>query len=88
MYQRFDVVTKLTKNYRLDKNDPDAVRYNDFLLRLRNGANTKDDWNWIKKCCCSKFSMNPEGWKAVSTDMDTVHLYATNKEVAEVHSKT
>ena len=40
LYQQFDVVTKLTQNFRLDENDSDAVRYNSFLLRLRDGVNT------------------------------------------------
>ena len=82
LYQQFDVVTKLTNNFRLDENDSDAVCYNSFLLRLHDGANTREDWEWIKKRC-SKYLMSCADWEKLNSDKDTVHLFSTNKEVAE-----
>ena len=48
LYQQFDVMTKLTKKICLNKNDSDAVCYNNFLLFLHDGANTQENWEWIK----------------------------------------
>ena len=47
LYRMFDVVTELTKNNRLDHIDPDAVIFNSFLQRLRNGENTREDWKEV-----------------------------------------
>ena len=82
LYQQFDIVTKLTKNFHLDENDSDAVCYNNFLLRLCDSANTREDPEWIKSHC-SKYSMSYKDWEKLNSDKETVHLFATNKEVAE-----
>ena len=79
-YQLFDTAMKLVENKRLDFSDPEAVRYNDFLKRVRDGKNTIEDWKYITGLC-SQHSMPRSRWTAFSGD-DVVHLYTTNKEVA------
>eukprot|EP00978_Attheya_sp_CCMP212_P039456 scaffold205276_cov24-Attheya_sp.AAC.1 len=37
LYQLFGNVVKLEKNVRIDPNDRDAVIFNDFQIRLRDG---------------------------------------------------
>ena len=41
----------LTENNRLDKNNPNAVEFQSFLSRLRDGKNTEEDWNTFRKKC-------------------------------------
>ena len=81
-YQQFDIITKLTKIFCLYENDSDAVCYNNFLLCLHDGANTREDWEWIKSRC-SKYSMLCKDWEKLNSDKDTVNLFATNKEVGK-----
>ena len=49
-------VVKLTENNRLDTNDLDAVAFDAFLDRLRDGENTKVDHNILREKC-SMFAM-------------------------------
>ena len=43
LYQLFPDVIYLEENNRLDKNDPDTLLFQEFLIRLRNRENTEDD---------------------------------------------
>ena len=72
---------KLDKNMRLDFSDPETVRYNGFLKRIRNGENTVDDWRYITQLC-SQHSMPQSEWEAFCGD-EVIHLYTTNNEVAK-----
>ena len=51
LYLQFDDVIILEENNRLDLNDEDAVLFNNFLNRLRNGSNTEEDWDILCKKC-------------------------------------
>ena len=79
-YSLFTTVMRLTENMRLDRTDPEAVRYEEFLVRNRDGANTIDDWEYITRLC-SEHSMPQHEWEDFKGD-DVIHLYSTNKEVA------
>ena len=81
VFQMFNTVMKLIENRRLDENDPQAVRYNEFLTRNRDGANNEDDWKYIVEQC-SEHSMSSERRREFEGD-DVVHLYTTNREVQE-----
>ena len=45
LYSQFDDVVILEENNRLDRNDDDAILFNNFLNRLRDGNNMEEDWN-------------------------------------------
>eukprot|EP00978_Attheya_sp_CCMP212_P021862 scaffold64252_cov60-Attheya_sp.AAC.1 len=45
LYQYFETVVKLIKNVRIDPDDPDAVVFNDFQMRLHDGLNGRDDYD-------------------------------------------
>ena len=69
------------KNNRVDTTDPDAVKFDTFLDRLRDGENTKEDYNILREKC-SIFAMGVEAWKSKGfNDDDVTHLYFTNKQV-------
>ena len=42
-HAEFTTVTKLTENNRLDTTDPDAVTFDNFLDKTRDGENTEED---------------------------------------------
>eukprot|EP00978_Attheya_sp_CCMP212_P040764 scaffold226126_cov35-Attheya_sp.AAC.1 len=50
------------KNVRIDPNDRDAVIFNDFQIRLRDGKNTEEDAKLVRKLC-SRHSMSANKWK-------------------------
>ena len=71
----------MDKNNRLDKNDPDTVLFDVFLNRLKNGVNTKDDWNILCRKC-SYCSIGHTGWiNRGFENNDVIYLHVTNKEV-------
>ena len=70
---------KLIENKRLDSNDADAKRFDEFLLCLRNGDCTRNDWKYIRDIA-SKNTVSNEKWEPFEGD-DVIHLYSTNKEV-------
>ena len=41
LYNQFEDVIILTENNRLDQSDPDAIIFDEFLDRLRDGKNTE-----------------------------------------------
>ena len=43
------VVVKLTENKRLDSTNQNAVIFDQFLDRLRDGESVKEDWNVFVK---------------------------------------
>ena len=58
--KQFNDVIKLTENKRLDPQDEDALIFDEFLDRLRDGKNTDNDWNTLREKC-SHCSMGGEG---------------------------
>ena len=81
LYKIFTAAVILTENKRIDFTDPGAVRYEQFLNRLRNGNNTIEDWHYIRNIG-SRDSISTDAWRDFEGD-DVVHLYPTNKEVNE-----
>ena len=45
LYSQFDDVVILEENNRLDRNDDDAILFNNFLNRLQDENNTEEDQN-------------------------------------------
>ena len=72
---------ELLENNRLDHDDPDSERFQSFLLDLRNGENTTEQWEYVCKEC-SKGSMDQSRWTNEFESMDATFLFCTNKEVA------
>jgi len=73
----------LTESNRLDKEDADAVWFDSFLERLRDGENTDDDWMCMRDLG-SRDILRYEQWRQRGfANDDVVHLYTTNKEVSK-----
>ena len=71
----------LEENQRLDKDDPDAILFEEFLIRLRDGLNNDDDYNLLR-AKCSYYSMGDTKWKNNGfDDNDTIHIYRRNSDV-------
>ena len=80
-------VVILEENNRLNKSDSDAVLFEEFLSRLRDGENTKSDFNILREKC-SYFYMGHEKWKEKGFENDNViHIFNTNKEVLAHNNK-
>ena len=47
--QRFYGCNKIEEDKRLDATDPHAVIFDQFLDSLRDGDNTEEDWNTLRK---------------------------------------
>lgn len=87
LFTHFDDIIVLEENNRLDMNDPDAVIFDDFLMRLRDGKNTEDDWNLLRSKY-SKFTMGFDEWKRRGFENEeALHLYCTNREVNNRNSQ-
>ena len=84
-YLTFTTVSKLTVNERLDRNDRDLADFESFLLRLRDGKLTRDDWERVCQLC-SQHSMTPDQWLEHIGNGAT-HIFFTNKEVNEHNVK-
>ncbi len=85
LYQMFTTVTCLTVNKRLDRSDPSITHFEDFLLRLRDGKVTREDWKYVTDNC-SEHSMTREEWTTHIGESAT-HIFFTNKEVLEKNMK-
>ena len=81
LYREFKTGLKLTEVRRLQQDDPDAQYFHDFLMRLRDGECTEDDWNVIKEKCVQDVMGKPEWENRQFASDDAVHLYCTNKKV-------
>ena len=87
LWKCFDTVVQLKINRRLDRNDPDAVAFNDFLMALRDGKNTEADLENVRKHC-SRYTMGMDKWRRIGFDgEDVTHLYTTNKDVHKHNAK-
>jgi hypothetical protein len=56
LYQYFENVVKLVRNVRINPDDPDAVTFNDFQMRLWEMHNGREDNDTVQKTC-SRHSM-------------------------------
>ena len=48
LYKQFQTVITLKENVRSDNNDTEAAYYDEFLIRLRDGKCTIEDFNHIQ----------------------------------------
>ena len=55
-------MNKLTKIVRIQQNNEEAVYYDTFLIRLRDGRCTLEDYNHIRMRC-SNHSLSLAEWK-------------------------
>lgn len=86
MYKLFENSVKLVKNNRVNPDDPDSVFFESFLVRLRDGNCTHDDWKKVKQIC-SNGSMSQSEWiKRGFADKNVSHIFFTNAAVNE-HNK-
>jgi ATP-dependent DNA helicase PIF1 len=82
-FNEFTSVVELTENNRVDRSDPEAVEFIDFLDRLKDGNCTTQDWLRVKQSC-SKDTMGAVEWNRRGfNEPGVVHLFCTNKEVQE-----
>jgi hypothetical protein len=83
LYSMFESSVNLVQNNRVDKSDPDSIFFTNFLLRLRDGKVTEDDWMKLKTSC-SKSAMGSAEWerRGFNSD-DAIHLFPTNAKVNE-----
>ena len=73
--------TAYSNRSRVDPTDEMSVWFIAFLLRLRDGNCTVEDWETIVKKC-SKDSVLPGEWKRRGFEEDdVVHLCRQNKDV-------
>ena len=78
LYNLFENVVKLTANQRIISGQDE---FKEFLLRLRDGSNTEDDWNWITNKCSyiNKSSADLERFYT----MDSIAIYNSNEEIVK-----
>jgi hypothetical protein len=82
----FKTVVRLTESNRIDTTDPLSKWFREFLLRLRDGKCTNEDYEMVRSnCSCD--SMTPLQWKEAGFENDdAVHLYTTNNAVNEYNA--
>ena len=81
LYMQFESVVRLDENKRVDMNDPRAVYFIEFLLRLWDGECTEGDWVTVRDQC-SYYKMGVDKWKRRGFDNPHLtHLYTTNADV-------
>eukprot|EP00957_Ditylum_brightwellii_P121345 9253879-Ditylum_brightwellii.AAC.1 len=87
VYKLFTSAVVLVENNRLDKSDPDAVLFYDFLQRLRDGRSTEEDWQ-ILRHKGNKFSKEFQRWDADGFNSpECVNLFCTNADVKKHNYK-
>ena len=77
----------MSKNERLDANDNDAIAFNNFLLRLRDGNCTTEDWLMLRNKC-SKYSIGFSEWKERGFDNpEIISLFPTYDQVDKFNTE-
>eukprot|EP00957_Ditylum_brightwellii_P005341 407477-Ditylum_brightwellii.AAC.1 len=83
VYRLFSSVVELVENNRLDRSDPHAVLFYDFLQRLRDGTNTEEYWQSLRKKF-SRFSQEIQRWDAEGFNSpECVNLLCTSTEAKQ-----
>ena len=73
----------LIENVRIQQDNEEAVYYDSFLIRLRDGRCTPEDYNHIRMRC-SNHSISPTEWKERGFCGENVtSLFSTNREVSK-----
>ena len=74
-YMMFNHVVTLTVNQRVKGTDPDQIVFRDFLLRLRNGETSENDWKLL-------LTRQPSEANNIDQFKTATRLFYTNEEVA------
>ena len=82
LYQLFQIVVKLNIVVRQDR---EQERFKLFLHNMRDGNNTKDDWEWLIKNCTPQHMT--EEHKNRFKSLNTIAIYNTNSQVQEFNVK-
>ena len=77
LYQLFNIVFFLTKNYR--QGTANAHDLADFLANYRKGALSDDNWSWFESRSRERFA--DQEYDVASEG--GVHLYPTNEQVKD-----
>ena len=71
----FNQVVTLNVNQRVKGTDPEQKSFRDFLLRLRNGETSQDDWKLL-------LTRQPSQANNIGQFKTATRLFYTNEEVA------
>lgn len=74
-YMMFNQVVTLNVNQRVKGTDPEQKSFRDFLLRLRNGETSQDDWKLL-------LTRQPSQANNIGQFKTATRLFYTNEEVA------
>ena len=74
-YMMFNHVVTLTVNQRVKGTDPEQIVFRDFLLRLRNGEISENDWKLL-------LTRQPSQANNIDQFKTATRLFYTNEEVA------
>ena len=78
--QQFADVVILEENNRLDKNNPVAMLFEAFLLRLCNQENADNDFELLQTKCSYRAMRHNEQIEKGFEDNETINVFATNLE--------
>ena len=78
LFQNVKDVVHLDDNMRLDVSDPDAVYFDAFLRRLRNGNVTLEDYNFVSSNCCRHHMGDIEYTSRGFNANDVTKVHCTN----------
>ena len=80
-YMMFTNVVTLSVNQRVKGSDPEQIVFRDFLLRLRHGETTKEDWQLL-------LTRQPSCATNLDQFKTATRLFHTNEEVAALNYKS
>jgi len=75
LYYGFDKAVVLSQCYRQSGTSPDENKFRDVLMRLRDGANTENDWKFLLQR--SKHNLFPNELRIFE---ESLRLFTTNEE--------
>jgi len=78
LFQNLTDVVHLNENMRLDRTDPEAVYFDAFLRRLRNGNVTLDDYQYVSTNCCRHRMGDIEYSRRGFNNHDVTKVHCTN----------
>ena len=80
-------VFHLDRNLRLDPSDSDAVFFDGYLQRLRNGSSTHDDFIKVANTCC-RHRMGENVFRQRGfLNNDVSYIYTTNADCSRANAK-
>ncbi|CAJ1945762.1 unnamed protein product [Cylindrotheca closterium] len=85
-FQQFTSVIELVVKNRVDRNDEDAVWFENFLNKLADARIEENHYEWIRDRC-SRDTMGTQAWRARGFDNPRItNLFPTNREV-DTHNR-